>query len=366
MKSPLKKIDRYIMSLNLKAFLFTALIFSMISVVIDFTTKLDPIIENNISFKDAVLNYFIHFVIFINGMLWPIFALISVIFVTSRLAKNSEIITLLNAGIGFKRIMVPFLLTSVIIFLIHMLGNHYLIPMGGKVKVPFENERMRKSNNATSNLRNIHALIDSDTKLYIRQYRERDSMALDLRLEKYDANAELVSFTESSRAKWNGEYDWNLRNYTSRSFDGLNEKVTVSTTKSLDTIIGFTPEEIKRVKNQQQLMTSPELKAYITKQQQRGLGGTRVFETELYRRSAEPFSIIILSIIGMAVASRKVRGGIGLHLAIGVMLGAFFIVLSRFSMTFSNADSISPLFGAWIPNVLFSLVALYLIRIAQK
>lgn len=354
------------MSLNLKAFLFTALIFSMISVVIDFTTKLDPIIENNISFKDAVLNYFIHFVTFINGMLWPIFALISVIFVTSRLAKNSEIITLLNAGISFKRIMVPFLLTALIIFGMHMFGNHYLIPMGGKVKIPFENERMRKSGNQTTNLRNIHALVDSDTKLYIRQYRERDSVALDLRLEKYNANAELVSYIESSRATWKGDFNWNLRNYTSRHFDGLEETVEVSPRNSIDTTITFTPEEIKRVKNQQQLMTSPELRAYITKQQQRGLGGTRIFKTELYRRSAEPFSILVLSVIGMAVASRKVRGGIGLHLAIGVMIGALFIVLSRFSMTFSNADTISPLIGTWIPNVLFSIVALLLIRVAQK
>lgn len=353
------------MGLNLKAFFFTAMLFSLISVVIDFTTKIDPIIENQISFKDAVLSYFIHFVSFINGMLWPIFALISVIFVTSRLAKNSEIISLLNAGIGFRRIMVPFCLTAAIIFTLHMLGNHYVIPMGGKVRIPFENERLSNNTRSESNLRHIHALVDSKTKLYIRQYRERDSMALNFRLEKYGDDAQLVSFVESARAQWNGGNSWTLKNYTQRNFSGLAENVSATLVEK-DTMVAFTPDEIKRVKNQHQLMTSSELRAYISKQRKRGLGGTRIFETELYRRSAEPFSILVLTVIGMAVASRKVRGGIGLHLAIGIMLGAFFIVLSRFSMTFSNADSIGPIIGTWIPNLLFSLVAVYLIRIAQK
>ncbi|MBX2815616.1 MAG: LptF/LptG family permease [Saprospiraceae bacterium] len=365
MKNPLKKIDRYLLSLNLKAFFFTALLFSLISVVIDTTTKLDPIIENNVSFRDAVLQYYIHFVTFINGMLWPIFALIAVIFVTSRLAKNSEIISLLNAGIGFGRIMVPFIASGLIIFSMHMFANHFVIPLGAKERIPFENERLSK-HKKESNLRNIHALVDQRTKLYMRQYRERDSTALDLRLEHYSPEGELISFLEANRARWRGDYNWEVKNYTTRDFDDLAEHVNIVRRTERDTLIQFSPDEIIRIKNHHQIMTTPELKTYIAKQKTRGLGGTRTFETELYRRSAEPFSILILTIIGMAVASRKVRGGMGLHLAVGVMLGALFIVISRFSMTFSNADSIEPVVGVWIPNFIFSGVALYLIRTAQK
>lgn len=198
-------------------------------------------------------------------------------------------------------------------------------------------------------------------------YRQRDSTALDLRLESYDEGGELVKYIEARRAKWNAESNkWTLKDYVVHTFDGMNETVYMQQNQELDTTINITPDDLRRVKNQQQLFTTPELKIYLAKQRARGIGGTRIFETELYRRTSEPVSIFILTLIGMAVSSRKTRGGLGIHLAIGISLGALFIVLTRFTMTFTNSESMGPVIGVWLPNIIFSVVALFMVKMAQQ
>ena len=362
----LKKLDWYIIKMFLKTFFFTALLFSIIAVVIDFSDRLDAFIKNQVTVKQVIFSYYIHFIAFINGMLWPLFALIAVIFFTSRLAKNSEIISIFNAGVPFRRLMVPYFTAAGMIFCLHIVCNNYLIPLGSKIRIPFENKNIW-NNTDRSRTNDIHIMLDPSTKLYIRNYRPRDSSAFDLRIEKYNADAELISFLEAKSAKWKGPPDrWTLRNYVMRSFDEMREQMQISQNEDLDTSLNIAPSDLIRVKNQQQVLTSPELRQYLRKQRARGIGGTRVFESELYRRTSEPVSIFILTIIGMAVASRKVRGGLGIHLAIGISLGALYILLSKFTMTFTNAESLGPILGVWLPNIIFSLVALYLIKIAQK
>lgn len=362
----LKLIDRYIMGQYLKTFFFTAMLFSLIAIVIDFSDRLDKFIESGVSAREVIFSYYLHFVAYINGMLWPLFALISVIFFTSRLAKNSEIISILNAGVPFRRIMVPYLLASSIIFVLHLFANHFLIPMGSKIRIPFENANVWVNVDKTRS-RDIHILLDPNTKLYIRNYRQRDTTALDMRIEKYGDDGQLKEFVETKRAKWLGPPDrWQFTDFMIRKFDGIHEQLILHPQKQIDTTVNITPDDLIRVKNQQQLFTSPELQDYLRKQRSRGIGGTRIFETELYRRTSEPVSIFILTIIGLAVASRKIRGGLGLHLAIGISLGAIFIVLSRFTMTFTNSESLGPTLGVWLPNIVFSFVAAYLVRIAQK
>ena len=361
-----KILDRYIIRQYLKTFFFTAMLFSLIAVVIDFSDRLGAFLENGVTLKQAVFTYYLHFIAHINGLLWPLFALISVIFFTSRLAKNSEIISVLNAGIPYLRIMVPYLIAAGIIFSIHLLSNHFLIPLGSKIRIPFENKYIWK-NVDRSKTRHIHVMLDPQTKLYIMNFRKRDSTAIDMRIETYDDNGTLTEYMEARRAEWKGPPNhWILKDYLKHRFDGDKEQIDVYQKDELDTTISITPEDLLIVKNQQQLFTTPELKAYLQKQRARGIGGTRVFETELYRRTSEPVSIFILTLIGMAVASRKTRGGLGIHLAIGISIGALFIVLSRFTMTFTNSESIGPLLGVWLPNILFAFVAAYLVKIAQK
>jgi lipopolysaccharide export system permease protein len=362
----IKLLDRYIIEQYLKTFFFTALLFSLIAIVIDFSDRLDKFIKSGVTAKEVIFSYYIHFVAFINGMLWPLFALISVIFFTSRLAKNSEIISILNAGVPFRRLMVPYLVASSFIFAIHLIANHFIIPMGSKIRIPFENANVWDNPNQTRS-RDIHILLDPHTKLYIRNYRQKDTTALDMRIEIYAENGQLSEFLEAKRAKWIGPPDrWQLTDFIIRRFDGLKEELVLNPQKQIDTTINITPDDLTRVKNQEQLFTSPELQKYLKKQRARGIGGTRIFETEFYKRTSEPVSIFILTVIGLAVASRKTRGGIGLHLVIGISLGAIFIVLSKFAMTFTNSESLGPIVGVWLPNIVFLFVAVYLVHVAQK
>jgi lipopolysaccharide export system permease protein len=361
----IKILDRYIVSKFLKSFFFTALLFSLIAVIIDFSERIDAFIKESVSVEQAILDYYVNFIAFINGMLWPLFALISVIYFTSRLAKNSEFISILNAGVGFHRILIPYMGAATFIALLHFMGNHYLIPLGNKTRIPFENTYVFKKGDPTRT-RHIHLMLDPSQKLYIRNYRIRDSTALNLRIEKYNGS-QLVEYIAASRASFEPDSPgWKLRDYTIRRFNGLSEDFEDGLGKEIKMDINLTPSDIERIHNQHLILTSGELREYIKALKSRGVGGTREFEIELYNRSAQPVSILILTLIGISVASRKVRGGLGINLAFGISLGALFIVISRFSMTFTSAESLGPLMGVWLPNVFFFIISMFLVRIAQN
>lgn len=361
----IKILDYYIISKFLKTFFFTALLFSLIAVIIDFSERIEAFIKESVSVKQAVFDYYMNFIAFINGMLWPLFALISVIYFTSRLAKNSEFISILNAGVSFNRILVPYMTAAMLITILHFLGNHYLIPIGNKIRIPFENNYVYKRGDPTKT-RHIHLMLDPEQKLYIRNYRMRDSTALNLRIEKYDGSR-LVEYIAASRATFIPDASvWKLKDYTIRRFDDLNEEFEDGLGRELDMPINLTPRDIERIHNQHLVLTSSELRDYIRALKSRGVGGTRDFEIELYNRSSQPVAILILTLIGISVASRKVRGGLGINLAVGISLGALFIVISRFSMTFTAADSFGPLIGVWLPNLLFLVISVFMVMIAQK
>ena len=360
-----KILDWYIISKFLKTFFFTALLFSLIAVIIDFSERIEAFIKEAVSAKQVIFDYYINFIAFINGMLWPLFALISVIYFTSRLAKNLEFISILNAGVGFHRILLPYMTAATIIAFLHFVGNHYLIPIGNKIRIPFENKYVFKTGDPTRT-RHIHLMLDPEQKLYIRNYRLRDSTALNLRIEKYNGSR-LVEYISANRATFEPNPPlWRLRDYTIRRFDGLSEEFENGIGRELELDINLTPRDIERIHNQHLILTSDELTEYIQALKSRGVGGTRDFEIELYNRSSQPVAILILTLIGISVASRKVMGGLGINLAVGISLGALFIVISRFSMTFTTADSMGPLIGVWLPNILFFFIAVFLIQKAQK
>ena len=201
---------------------------------------------------------------------------------------------------------------------------------------------------------------------YIKYYRKQDSTARDIQIEKFDGN-DLVYMLKARTAKWlSPPNNWRLKNYEIRTFDGLNETLFVDKKNNLDTTLNITPADFVEFINQKEMMTTKELLNFIDNQKKRGAGNTKTYEVQLHKRTSEPISIIILTIIGMAVAARKVRGGIGLHLAVGVGLGASYIFLSKFSNTFATNESLPAILGVWIPNIIFGCIAFYLVKNAQK
>lgn len=361
----LKKLDQYIIKKFLSTFFFTVLIFTMISGIIDFSEKVEKFIEEPITKKEIYIDYYPNFLLYIDGLLWPLFTLIAVIFFTSRMAYNSEIISIFNAGVSFPRLMRPYLIAATFIAGLHLAGNHYYIPKGNKTRLDIVHTYIWKDNDK-GKTQNVHMFLSPDTKVYINYYRKRDSTARKFRLEKFKGN-ELAYLLKANTAEWVGPPNkWKLRNYEIRTFDGMDEGLIIGTGKEIDTTLALTPADFVDYKEQHTMMTSAELKEYINNQKARGVGNTQKYEIELHRRTAEPFTIYILTIIGMSIAARKVRGGIGLHLAMGIGIGALFIFFSRFAIVFATGQAIPILMGIWLPNVIFSAVAALLVQKAQK
>ena len=360
----LKTIDKYIIKKYLVTFFFTALLFTLIAVIIDFSERIDDFLaESELTVNQIIFEYYLNWIPFMSGLLFPLYALISVIFFTSRMAANSEIISILNSGASFSRILRPYLIAAFVIASIHFVAKHYIIPLGNKSKVKFENKYIAK-HDRDSKTQNIHIFLDPTHKIYIRNYSKLDSLATEVSLEHIE-NGELKSKLNARSAKWDGKKGkWTLKNYSVRTIDGLKE--TYKEGDNLDTLINLTPHDLERRDNLKTTMPTLELMAFIKNERTRGAGTYVSYQVEQHTRTTEPFSIFILTCIGMTLAARKIRGGMGLNLALGAGIGALFIVATRFSMTLSTNAGMHPALGAWMPNIIFSLITIYIIRKAQK
>ncbi len=358
-------LDKYIIGKFLRTFFFTVLIFSMVSVIVDWSSNVERFISSDITKTEIIFEYFPTFLLFILGLIWPMLTLIAVIFFTGRMAANSEVISILNAGVSFRRFLRPYLLAASFLTFLYALGIHFFVPMANEHRQELERVYFNR-NKDEGQTRDIHLFVAPQTKVYINFYRKRDSTARDFRLETYQDH-QLVALTKARHAKYKPETDqWELHNYEIRTFNGVQESFLNGIGAKLDTSIQLKPEDFVEYKEQQASMTTPALLQYIAKQKRKGAGNVRRYQVELARRTAEPFTVFILTLIGVSVASRKVRGGMGIQLAAGMFMGALFVFLSRFSATFSAGASIPPLLGMWMPNIIFLFAALYFIRTAQK
>ena len=361
----LKKIDWYIIRKYLSTFLFSALIFTMIATVIDFSDKVEDFIEEDVTAGQILFDYQLNFMVMITGLLIPLYAFIAVIFFTSRMANNSEIISILNAGVSFRRLLRPYLIAACAITVLHLMANHSVVPKGNKTRLDFEHTYIWHHNDK-GQTSNVHLFLEPQTKVFIKYYRKRDTTARNFQLERIENN-QLTRLLKAEEAAWQGATKkWRLRNYEIHTFDGMKESLVVGKGEYLDTLINLVPEDFVRYLNQKEMMVTSELNAFVRRERERGVGNTKIYEVEIQRRTAEPFSIIILTIIGVAVAARKVRGGMGMHLAVGIALGGIFVFLSKFSITFSTNERLPAALGVWIPNIIFALVALILANRAQK
>ncbi|HMO40770.1 MAG TPA: LptF/LptG family permease [Saprospiraceae bacterium] len=361
----LKTLDRYILRKFLTTFFFTVLIFTMIAVVIDFSEKVQKFLDEPITAREILLEYYPNFILFIASLLWPLFTLIAVIFFTSRMASNSEIISIFNAGVSYRRFMRPYMVGAVLIALMNLAGNHYVVPMGNKTMLKVVYTYIDKNANK-GQTQNVHLFLSPETKVFIEFFRPRDTTARNFRIEHFE-NQRLTSLLKAESGRWIGaEEKWQLSNYEIHIFNEEQEELIVGRGRTIDTVLNLRPSDFVDYKDQHSMMITSELKSYIALQKQRGVGNTKRYEVELYRRTADAVTIFILTIIGMSIASRKVRGGIGLQLAIGIGLGAIFVFLARFSIVFATGQIVPPIVGIWMPNLIFSFIAIYLVANAQK
>lgn len=361
LKNFFKRIDIYIIRKFLGTFFFCMLLIMSIVVVFDFNEKLDKFVQYDAPSKAIFFDYYLNFIPYFGVKFSPLFIFISVIYFTSKMATDTEIIAMLASGISFKRLLRPYMISAAFLALLTFGFNSYWIPVANKTRLKFEDQYVKKI--STDYVRNVQMEIEPGVIMYIERYDAGSETGHNFFLEKYD-DQKLVSRLTARKIEQDSAYHWRLTDYLIRDFDGYYEKIKNGT--SLDTIIQMDPSEFFIIKGWSEQLTTPELKAYLDRQEKRGVANIKEYNVEYDRRFSFPFSSFILTLIGVSLASRKVRGGMGLHLGLGLAISFSYILLDTVSGSFAQGGVISPMLAVWAPNVLFTLIGIWLYFKAPK
>ena len=361
----LSRLDRYIIAKFIGTYIFSIILIISISIVFDVNENLDKFFTNNAPFKAIVFDYNANFVPYFANLFSPLFVFIAVIFFTSKLAGNSEIIAMLAAGVSFKRLMRPYMISAALIAAVSFYLGGYIIPKGNQVKMEFETKYKNKKKNLSAN--NVQLMVAPGVIAYIQTYDDVTKTGYGFSLDKFE-NKKLVSHMTASVIRYDSisdsRYHWKAQSYKIRKLKGLREEIESGAV--IDTLIQMEPMDLVFSKGQQETLTSSELRDYISKQLERGSGNVVQYEVEYHKRIATSFASFILTIIGVSLSSRKRKGGMGLYLGIGLALSFGYILLQTISATFAiNADTPAML-AAWIPNILYVFIAYFCYRQAPN
>lgn len=359
----IKRVDRYIIVKFLGTYFFAIALIISIAVVFDVNENIDKFINNNAPVEAIIFDYYLNFIPYFSNLFSPLFVFIAVIFFTSKLAENSEIIAMMSTGMSFKRLMRPYMISAAIIAALTYGLGAYVIPKGNVTRLDFE-DRYRKKKKQDF-VRNVQLEVDSGVIAYLGRYDGRSNTAYSFSLDKFK-DKKLVSHLTAKQAVYDttSVHKWKLKNYMLREMEGMREKIT--TGAQLDTIIKMEPQDFLIMKGQQQTMTSPQLKEYIATQKRRGFANIKEFEIEYHQRIAMSFAAFILTSIGLSLSSKKVKGGMGMNLGVGLALSFSYILFQTVSATFTINGNTPPIVAVWIPNLLYTIIAVYLYRKAPK
>lgn len=360
-KIGLKRIDTYIIGKFLGTFFYSIILIISISVVFDITEKIDDFFDNNAPFKAIVVDYYLNFIPYYVNMFTPLFTFIAVIFFTSKMAGNTEIIAILASGVSFRRLLVPYFISAAVIVSLSFVLGAYIIPHATANMIDFEDKYIKKKK--LDNAQNVQMEVEKGIIMYIERYEIATNTGYRFSLEKFDGK-QLVSRLTAETVRWDTAYQWKLSNYLQRNFSGMRETITRGV--EMDTTIQVQPRDFFITSAESAQLTVNELHTYLKRQKSRGVGNIQAFEDEYYKRFSMPLAAFIMTLMGVSLSSRKVRGGIGLHLGIGLALSSFYILFSTFSTSFSVNGLLSPFIAVWLPNAVFLLIGIYLYYKAPK
>lgn len=358
----MKIIDKYILKKILTTFFFVVLILVAIISVIDMTEKMDRFSENNLSAM-VILGYYMDFIPWIGSLIAPIIVFIATVYVTSRMASQTEIIAILSSGVSFRRLLIPYFMGAFLIAILSFFLNGWLIPNSNQSRLAFETQYFNRNN--YYNTQNLHLQIEPNIYLYIHSYNNQSNVGYQFTLEKFKDNELLEKLTadqilwDSTKNKWSLQW-WKIHK-VQKIFNVNHELDTgsiVTAGDKMDTTLSISPKDFESDNRKYDGMTIPELKQHIKKLKFRGATGVEAYEVEKYIRFASPFTIFVLVFMGVIVSARKSRGGTGFQIALGFFLSFIFILFFMMSRTFAEAGSLSPLIAAWIPNVVFGAISL--------
>lgn len=361
-KPLLGRIDRYIIYKFLSTYIFLITIIVVIAVIFDFNERIDKLTQSHASVQKIIFDYYVNFVPNFANLFTPLFVFIAVIFFTSKLADNSEIIAMKSTGMSFKRLLRPYMFSAALIALTSFLLGAFVIPQSNVARVNFENRYIKKKTDITS-VNNVQMQVDTGVVAYITHFDNVTKSGYGFSLDKF-VNKKLVSHLTAENIQYDTlserRFSWTLRRYKIRTLQGMREKLESG--DKIDTIIVMEPRDFFYVRGQQETMTVPELKEFIARQKLRGAAGISTFEVEYHKRFATPFAAFILTLIGVSLSCEKRKGGMGASIGVGIALSFTYILFQTVSSTFALNAGWPAMFAVWLPNIVFAIVAFALYK----
>lgn len=358
----LMTIDRYIIKKFLGTFFFSIILLVFIIIVFDISEHIDEFLKHDAPLKAIIFDYYLNFIPHFVNLFSYLFVFIAVIFFTSRMASDTEIIAILSSGISFRRMLLPYIVAAFILALMSFFLGNFVIPYTNRGKLEFENRYLRDPK--TFNDMNIHKQVNPGVFLYFENFNTQTKKGWKFSMEKFRGR-ELIYKLSSEEADWDSiKSKWVLRHYFSRSLGSMKESIHKG--EKLDTILGLRPTDFMEDIENVAIMNFFTLRKLIQMKKLRGDPDLIKYEVKGYERVAYPFATIILTLIGVAVSSRKVRGGIGFNLGLGLALTFIYILFMQVFTVLATFGNFPPLLAVWFPNILFGIIALILVRLAPK
>lgn len=358
----MKKIDIYIIKKFLGTFFFTLILLIFIVIIFDISEKIDDFLKRDAPLKAIIFSYYFNFIPYFINLFSYLLTFIAVIFFTSRMASDSEIIAILSSGISFRRMLFPYFLSATVLGILSFLLANFIIPYTNKGMFAFEKQYINDPREFSD--QNIHKQISPGTYIYLESYNTHTNAGWKFSIEQFK-DRQLVYKLKADRLAWDSIHQrWTMSNYFIRHLHGMDE--TLYKGNKLDTVLSLQPADFTEDIEEVKIMDYMTLRNHIKKKELRGDPDVVKYEVKKYERIAFPFATIILTIIGVSVSSRKVRGGIGFHLGFGLALTFMYILFMQISTVFATFGDFPPTLAVWVPNILFGIIALILLKKAPK
>lgn len=351
----IKQLDLYIIRKFLGTYFFAILLILAIIVMFDVNEKMDKFLQAPL--KATIFDYYVNYLPYMANQFSPLFTFIAVIFFTSKLAGNSEIIAILSSGVSFRRLLVPYMVSALVIAVFTFTLDAFIIPPANVKRIDYQNKYIK--NKAVDYGSNIQLQVVPGEIAYMSRFDNRTKTAYNFSLEKFDGKV-LRSRLTASSAVYDTLYRWTVRDYMIRDFKGMKEEIRQG--GRLDTVVPIEPRDFLIAQNDHEKMTTPDLYNYINRQKMRGVANIKGFEIELHRRFAMTAAAFILTLIGMSLSSKKVKGGMGINIGIGLVLSFSYILFSTVTSTFAISGYTTPFIAMWIPNVVYLIIGIFLYR----
>jgi len=361
----MKLIDWYIFKKFIGTFFYAISLLIIIVIIFDISENIEDFLKNNAPVGEIIVDYYINFIPYFINLFVYLFTFISVIFFTSKMAGNSEIIAILSSGISFMRMLRPYLFASLLLGILSFYLGNFLIPQTNQIRRVFKDKYMEDLSKDKD--RNIHLQIEKGIFVFVENYNNKQQTGYRFTIERFNGEEmeyKLIADRIEYDTSRNVNNAWKIINYSERFIDGINEHIKKGKIK--DTTLNLLPTDLYKIKEDFEVMNFWELRDHISKERLKGSVGVVNYEVEMQKRLASPAAILILTFIGAALSSRKVRGGIGMHLGMGIAITFSYILFMQFSTVFATYGNLSPILAAWIPNIIYTILGIYLIIKAPK